>query len=82
MYRVYLLQSEKDLSLYIGQTANLKNRIKRHNNGSVPSTREKRPWRLIGSEKYNDRNEARWREHQLKNHSDKKKRFIDTLMSP
>jgi predicted GIY-YIG superfamily endonuclease len=34
---------------------------------------------LLGFEIYEKRNEARWREYELKNHSTKKKRLIKSL---
>jgi hypothetical protein len=34
---------------------------------------------LLGFEVYEKRNEARWREHELKNYGTKRKRFIKTL---
>jgi hypothetical protein len=34
---------------------------------------------LLGFEVYEKRNEARWREHELKNHGTKRNRFIKTL---
>jgi putative endonuclease len=44
---VYILESEIDGSFYIGQTSNLDERLKRHNKGHNPSTKTKRPWKLI-----------------------------------
>jgi len=32
-YYIYVLRSKKDGKLYVGKTKNLKERIKRHNNG-------------------------------------------------
>lgn len=46
MYYVYILKSEKDNSLYKGVTQDLKKRIDEHNNGSVKSTKAKRPYAL------------------------------------
>src|SRR3990167_1945286 len=76
MFYVYLLQSEKDSSYYIGQTANVFDRLIRHNSRRVSSTRARAPWKLLGFEEYLTRNEARWREHQIKNSYTKKKSFI------
>ncbi|MEK7209291.1 MAG: GIY-YIG nuclease family protein [Patescibacteria group bacterium] len=82
MFYVYLLQSLKDKSFYIGQTHNVEKRLERHNNGLVRSTKNKVPWALIGREEYSNRNDARWREYDLKEHSDKKRKFIDKLTLP
>jgi predicted GIY-YIG superfamily endonuclease len=48
---VYILQSEVDPErFYTGSTTNLRERLKRHNDGSVPHTSKWRPWRLnVGS---------------------------------
>ena len=78
-YYVYLIQSEKDGNYYIGQTDSVKKRLTEHNAGLVKATRHRRPLKLIGYEVYNSRNEARWREFQLKKHGDKKKKFIEDL---
>lgn len=81
MFYVYLLQSKKDKSLYVGQTENLEERVTRHNNGFVPSTKKKAPWHVIGYEEYKTRNEARWREYQIKQSYSKKKEFIRKFLS-
>ncbi|MBI4137994.1 MAG: GIY-YIG nuclease family protein [Candidatus Wildermuthbacteria bacterium] len=47
MYYVYILQSLKNNSLYIGYTADLKKRFKEHNNGESLATRPFRPYKLI-----------------------------------
>ena len=46
MYYVYILKLS-DNSYYIGYSADLKNRIKTHNAGSVESTKNFRPVKLI-----------------------------------
>jgi len=82
MFYIYLLQSSKDKTFYIGQTNNIEKRLKRHNNGFVRSTKNKTPWILIGWEECSNRDDARWREYDLKEHSDKRRKFIDKLMLP
>ena len=76
MYFVYLLKSLKDNKYYIGQTDDVEKRVKQHNSGLVKSTKSRRPFVLVGVQAYKSRNEARWLEYNLKNHSDKKKKFI------
>ena len=66
MYFVYILKSLKDYGYYIGQTENLDDRIKKHNNGQVKSTRLRIPFILIRKEGFNTRSEARKRENYLK----------------
>jgi predicted GIY-YIG superfamily endonuclease len=46
MYYVYILQSLKDNSYYVGSTHDLKPRIVKHNNGEVTYSAKKRPWNL------------------------------------
>ncbi len=66
MYHVYILRSEKDGKRYIGQTGNLEQRLSRHNEGRVPSTKYRRPLHLIHSEEYETRADALARERYLK----------------
>lgn len=72
---LYLLKSLKDGKYYIGQTYDLEKRIAEHNRGEVPSTRYRAPLKLIGVEEYEDRDIARWREHELKKSAHKRKQF-------
>jgi len=65
---LYLLQSKKDRSFYIGVTKNLKERLKQHNKGLSPATKHKRPWVLIYVEWYRSGKDAIQREKQLKKH--------------
>lgn len=78
MYYVYILYSEKTNKYYKGQTANLNNRIYRHNHLLVKSTRFGAPWILVASFKFDDRGSAMILERKLKNLSvDKLKQFIE-----
>jgi len=56
---VYILQSESTGRLYTGQTSDLEKRLERHNDQDIDISRytrkQKGPWRLIHSEKYNTR---------------------------
>ncbi len=63
---VYILQSMKDFSFYIGQTDDLDARMSKHANGMSKYTSSKRPWRLVYFEAYNARTEALKREKQIK----------------
>jgi predicted GIY-YIG superfamily endonuclease len=47
MFYVYILQSEKDKSRYIGVASDLKRRIGEHNSGSVKYSNSKRPYKLV-----------------------------------
>ncbi len=66
MFTVYVLRSFRDNSLYVGYTTNMSQRLDTHNKGSVTSTRNKRPWRLIFAESYLSQDDALRREKYLK----------------
>lgn len=46
-YYVYILQSKKDKSFYIGYTSDLKKRFQEHNSGKSQATKPFRPYDLI-----------------------------------
>jgi len=46
-YYVYILQSQKDLRFYKGQTNNLQKRFHEHNQGKSNYTRKYVPWELF-----------------------------------
>ncbi len=46
MYYVYILQSQKDNSYYVGSTNDLKRRLNEHNNGGKKFTTIKRPYTI------------------------------------
>ncbi len=46
MHYVYILQSETDDHFYVGISEDLRDRLSKHNSGSVPHTAKFRPWRL------------------------------------
>jgi putative endonuclease len=59
---VYVLRSLKDGRFYTGYTTNLENRLKDHNEGHTKSTKNRRPFELIYSEKFESKKEAMERE--------------------
>jgi putative endonuclease len=63
---LYILKSTVDQRFYIGTTANLNDRIKRHNEGRSKSTRSRRPWEVVYVQEFASRGEATARERQLK----------------
>ena len=65
-YYVYILQSQKDNSLYIGYTSDLRKRFKQHNNGESQATKPFRPYKLIFYEAFLNRIDAKHREEYLK----------------
>jgi putative endonuclease len=66
MYTVYILYSYKDKNLYVGQTHDINERLKRHNAGHVIATKLRRPLELLYSETYTSRSEAVTREKYYK----------------
>ena len=66
MYHVYLLKSQKNESLYIGYTNDMKRRLKEHNIGLVGYTKKYLPWTLIYCESFISFEDARKREKSLK----------------
>lgn len=65
-YSVYILYSEKDGRLYTGCTRDIGKRLQLHNSGKVPSTKERRPLRLIHEEEFENKGDAFNRERFLK----------------
>lgn len=66
MHYVYILYSDKDGGLYIGESADLQKRIQLHNSGSVRSTKHRRPIRLVHYEAFTNSTDAKARERYLK----------------
>ncbi|MFZ1682523.1 MAG: GIY-YIG nuclease family protein [Candidatus Zixiibacteriota bacterium] len=65
-YFVYILQSSCSGKFYVGSTADLTDRIQRHNKGRSPATLAGRPWQLVYTEEFSLRTEAVRRELTLK----------------
>ena len=66
LYWIYVLESKLDGDRYVGYTSNINQRLKEHIDGKVPSTKEKRPFKLIYIEGCLNRNDATRREQYLK----------------
>jgi putative endonuclease len=62
MFTVYILKSLKDNKRYIGCTNDLKRRLFEHNNGLVISTRNRKPFELIFTEEFENKELAMARE--------------------
>jgi len=65
-YYVYILQSLKNKSFYIGYTADLKKRFEEHNSGESKATKPFIPYKLIFYEAFLNRIDAKNREIYLK----------------
>ncbi len=66
MYSVYIIYSHKIDKYYIGFSANIKDRICKHNRLSKGFTATGRPWILVYSEAFDNKKDAMKREAQLK----------------
>ena len=78
-YYTYILQSQKNKSLYIGYTADLKKRYKSHNDGKNLATKPFLPYKLIFYEAFLNRIDAKNREEYLKSGYGRK--TINTLLN-
>ena len=76
---VYILESEKDHSYYVGVSKNVEARLDQHNRGVGRSTRAKRPWRLIYAEEHDTRSEAVRREREIK--KQKSRSYIESMVT-
>ena len=66
MYYVYVMRSKRDKKFYTGFTGDLQNRLREHNTGRVPSTKERGPFELIYYEACLNEQDALAREKYLK----------------
>jgi len=77
-FYVYILQSLKDFSFYVGQCDDLDRRMSKHFDGMSKYTSGKRPLRLVYFEVYESRTAALKREKEIKNK--KSKKYIEFLI--
>lgn len=78
-FYVYIIQSVKDKSLYIGCTNNLSKRLSQHNEGLSKYTKSRVPWKLIWYCAFFERSSAESFEKYLKTGSGRafiKKRLL------
>jgi len=66
MYYVYILQSQKNYSYYVGFSEDLRERVKQHQQGKVRSTKPLGPYKPVYYEAYLNKRTAIKRENQLK----------------
>ena len=72
---VYILYSTTSSKYYVGQTANIDKRLRRHNLGLVPSTKTGTPWNVVLQIEVSNRSEALILENKIKKRG--AKRFMD-----
>ena len=77
-FYIYILQSLKDFSFYVGQCADLDRRMSKHADGMSKYTSSKRPLRLVYFEVFFSRTEAIKREKEIKNK--KSRKYIEQLI--
>jgi putative endonuclease len=75
---VYILYSKSRDRYYIGSSADVKQRLSRHNAGATASTKSGRPWRVVYTELFQSKNEAICRENYLKKM--KSRVYLENLM--
>ena len=79
MFYVYIIQSRKTGSYYVGSCSKLDLRLERHNLGWSKSTKNKRPWSLRYKEVFGSKKEALKREKEIKRQ--KSRIYIEKLLS-
>jgi len=77
MFVVYAIESRVTGRIYIGQTQDFNKRLELHNGGRVKSTSKDGPWNLIAIESFETRDQARWREKQLKSSRGRRTKWKD-----
>ena len=75
----YILHSDILNKYYVGQTNDINERLHRHNQQMVKSTRNGIPWKLIFQTKFSSRAEAMNMELKIKKRG--AKRFLESLES-
>jgi len=65
---VYVLESLKDKGYYVGICKDLSKRLAKHNNGGVRSTKNRKPFKLIYTERFENYLSARIREKEIKSY--------------
>lgn len=78
MYFIYIIQSERDQSFYIGQTQDVAERVGRHNAGRERYTKLRIPWKLVYTESFETRIGAIRREKEIKRK--KSRKYIEQLI--
>jgi putative endonuclease len=66
LFVVYILFSENKNKFYVGYTADLETRVIRHNQKSKGFTGQVNDWKIVYIENYNTKQEALFREKQIK----------------
>ena len=78
IYWVYAISSTHRKYIYVGMTNDLNRRLEQHNTGKNPTTKPYLPFKVLLTEKFSSRAEAREREKKLKTGCGKE--FLKTLL--
>jgi putative endonuclease len=78
-FYVYILQSLRDFSFYVGQCEDMDHRLSKHADGQSKYTASKLPVRLVYFEVFQSRSEAITREKEIKRK--KSRKYILWLIS-
>lgn len=79
MYAVYLLYSDKCNRYYVGYSADIHERLLRHNTGKVTATRNCRPYRICEVKIFDTQAEAIAEEARIKRQ--KSRKYIEFLIA-
>ncbi len=79
MFTLYILYSEKMDHFYVGYTNNIERRLKEHNTVRGKFTDRGIPWKLVYSENYETKQEAKNREAEIK--AKKSRTYIQQLIA-
>jgi len=66
MVYLYVIYSDEYKRFYVGIADEIKSRLKTHSSGKVKSTKAFKPWRVVHSEEFVSKQEARIREKYMK----------------
>jgi putative endonuclease len=80
MYFLYVIESEINKFLYVGITNDINKRLKEHNSGKTKSTKGYTPWKLVYSENFENRLDARKKEIYYKSGCGKE--YLKSIIRP
>lgn len=75
-FYVYAIKSDVSERIYIGHTDSVTRRIKEHNDGRVKTTKLDRPWKIVATELFDKRADARWFESSMKRSKGKREKWL------
>jgi len=75
---LYIIESIKNKSYYIGSAKDVERRVGQHNSGNVKATKYKRPYKLVFSQSFNTIEKAREAERKIKKW--KRSDFIEKII--